>query len=119
MSLQQFLSHHMFELEHFIESSGNTISILSCPDEECIMPKATGATFAQKLQLWAGKVLFREKSHPGKEKYTPVRFEQGFIMKHYAGDVEYRTNGWLEKNKDALYNNLTRVIGAICGSPPC
>ena len=42
-----------------------------------------------------------------------------FVVKHYAGDVEYRTNGWLEKNKDALYNNLTRVIGAICGSPPC
>ena len=72
-----------------IETSGSAIGILSLLDEECIMPKATGTTFTQKLQLWAGKVPFREKSHPGKEKYTPVRFEQGFIVKHYAGDVEY------------------------------
>ena len=31
-------------------------------------------------------------------------------MKHYAGDVEYRTDGWLEKNRDPLNNNLTRVL---------
>ncbi|KAI5120077.1 hypothetical protein M0805_002638 [Coniferiporia weirii] len=135
--LQQFFNHHMFELEQeeyaresieweyfdfgldlqptieLIESSGATIGILSCLDEECIMPKATDSTFTQKLhQLWGGDPPYGEKPHPGREKYTPARFEQGFIVKHYAGDVEYRTEGWLEKNKDPLNDNLTRVLAA-------
>ena len=33
-------------------------------------------------------------------------------MQHYAGKVEYRTDGWLEKNKDPLNDNLTRVLAA-------
>ena len=33
-------------------------------------------------------------------------------MKHYAGDVEYRTDGWLEKNKGPLNDNLVRALAA-------
>jgi myosin protein heavy chain len=33
-------------------------------------------------------------------------------VQHYAGKVEYRTDGWLEKNKDPLNDNLTRVLAA-------
>ncbi|OCB91229.1 nonmuscle myosin heavy chain b [Sanghuangporus baumii] len=135
--LQQFFNHHMFELEQeeyaresieweyhdfgldsqptieLIESSGNTIGILSCLDEECIMPKANDSTFTQKLhQLWSGELQHGEVTHSGREKYTPTRFEQGFIIKHYAGDVEYRTEGWLEKNKDPLNDNLTRLLAS-------
>lgn len=139
--LQQFFNHHMFELEQeeytresieweyhdfgldskltikLIEASGNTIGILSCLDEEWIMPKATDATFTQKLhQLWSGKLQCGEKPHPGREKYTPARFEQGFIVKHYADDVEYLTEGWPEKNKDPLNDNLTRLL-AVSDEP--
>ena len=135
--LQQFFNHHMFELEQeeyaresieweyhdfgldsqptieLIESSGNTIGILSCLDEECIMPKANDATLTQKLHhLWSGDLQSGEVPHPGRDKYSPTRFEQGFIIKHYAGDVEYRTEGWLEKNKDPLNDNLTRLLAA-------
>lgn len=95
-----------------IESNGNTIGILSCLDEECIMPKATDATFTHKLNvLWSGDVP-EEQAHPGRTKYTPARFEQGFLVQHYAGLVEYRTEGWLEKNKDPINDNLTRVLAA-------
>lgn len=135
--LQQFFNHHMFVLEQeeysregiewdyvnfgldlqptidLIESSGNAIGILSCLDEECIMPKATDTTFTHKLhQLWAGPVHTGEQPHPGRSKYTPARFDQGFIVQHYAGSVEYRTEGWLEKNKDPLNDNLTRLFAA-------
>lgn len=135
--LQQFFNHHMFVLEQeeyaregieweyvdfeldlrptidLIESSGGSIGILSCLDEECIMPKATDATFTEKLaQLWAGEVPYGEDVHPGRSKYRPVRFEQGFIITHYAGEVKYRTEGWLEKNKDPLNDNLTRLLAA-------
>ncbi|KIK63917.1 hypothetical protein GYMLUDRAFT_423421 [Collybiopsis luxurians FD-317 M1] len=140
--LQQFFNHHMFVLEQeeysregikwdyvnfgldlqptidLIESSGSNgaIGILSCLDEECIMPKATDVTFTHKLHgLWAGvggDPDDPQQNHPGKEKYEPARFEQGFLVQHYAAKVEYRTDGWLEKNKDPLNDNLTRVFAS-------
>jgi myosin protein heavy chain len=136
--LQQFFNHHMFVLEQeeyaregieweyrnfgedlqptidLIESSGNVIGVLSCLDEECIMPKATDLTFTNKLHhLWAGDPQSQDEvAHPGCNKYEPARFEQGFTITHYAGKVEYRTDGWLEKNKDPLNDNLTRVLGS-------
>ncbi|EGN94344.1 hypothetical protein SERLA73DRAFT_188183, partial [Serpula lacrymans var. lacrymans S7.3] len=96
-----------------IEASGPVIGVLSCLDEECIMPKATDLTFTNKLHtMWRGDLQPGEEPHPGREKYEPTRFEQGFTLQHYAGKVEYRTDGWLEKNKDPLNDNLTRVLAS-------
>lgn len=33
-------------------------------------------------------------------------------MTHYAAEVEYSTEGWLEKNKDPLNDNITRLLAA-------
>ena len=135
--LQQFFNHHMFVLEQeeyqregihwsFVNfgldlqptieliESREPIGILSCLDEECIMPKATDITFTQKMHsMWApASNTGVEEPHPGVLKYAPARFAQGFIIQHYAGRVEYRTDGWLEKNKDPLNDNLNRVFGA-------
>lgn len=134
--LQQFFNHHMFVLEqeeyqregiewNFVNfgldlqptieliESREPIGIFSLLDEECIMPKATDVTFTQKLHaLWtvpAGTPA--DSVHPGVFKYSKNRFGQGFIVQHYAGKVEYKTEGWLEKNKDPLNDNLTRVMG--------
>ncbi|KAI9457605.1 myosin II heavy chain [Lactarius psammicola] len=134
--LQQFFNHHMFVLEQeeyaregiewdyvnfgldlqptidLIEGSGSVIGVLSLLDEECIMPRATDLTFTNKLhQLWSGDVQ-GEEPHPGRDKYEPSRFDQGFLVHHYAGKVEYHTDGWLEKNKDPLNDNLLRVLAA-------
>jgi len=144
--LQQFFNHHMFVLEQeeyaresidwdyvnfgldlqptidLIEST-SPIGILSCLDEECIMPKATDLTFTEKLnRSWstnkdgsakdtAGEAIAKQKgiAH-GSTKYIAARFAQGFTIKHYAGNVEYRTDGWLDKNKDPLNDNLTRIM---------
>ncbi|KAJ2726143.1 class II myosin [Coemansia sp. Benny D115] len=78
------------------------IGILSCLDEECVMPKATDKTFTDKLHgLWTNR----------SDKYEVPRFAMGFIIKHYASHVEYSTEGWLEKNKDPLNENVTRLLG--------
>ncbi|KAI0045915.1 hypothetical protein FA95DRAFT_74250 [Auriscalpium vulgare] len=135
--LQQFFNHHMFVLEQeeyaregiewdyvnfgldlqptidLIEGSGTTIGVLSLLDEECIMPKATDLTFTNKLHnMWHGELGSGEAPHPGRNKYEPLRFHQGFVVHHYAGKVEYETDGWLEKNKDPLNDNLTRVLAS-------
>lgn len=124
--LQQFFNHHMFVLEQeeyareqiqwqFIDFGKdlqptidlielpNPIGIFSCLDEDSVMPKATDRSFTEKLHsLW-------EKKTP---KYKPSRLTQGFILTHYAAEVEYSTDGWLDKNKDPLNDNLTRLLAA-------
>ena len=122
--LQQFFNHHMFVLEQeeyareqiewqFIDFGKdlqptidlielpNPIGIFSCLDEDSVMPKATDRTFTEKMHsLWERKT----------SKYRPSRLNQGFVLTHYAADVEYSTEGWLEKNKDPLNDNLTQLL---------
>ncbi|MCJ1321101.1 hypothetical protein MMC15_006445 [Xylographa vitiligo] len=122
--LQQFFNHHMFVLEQeeyareqiewkFIDFGKdlqptidlielpNPIGIFSCLDEDSVMPKATDKSFTEKMHsLWDRKT----------NKYRPSRLAQGFILTHYAAEVEYSTDGWLEKNKDPLNDNITRLL---------
>ena len=124
--LQQFFNHHMFVLEQeeyareqiewkFIDFGRdlqptidlielpNPIGIFSCLDEDSVMPKATDRSFTDKLHsLWDHKT----------PKYRRSLLSQGFMLTHYAADVEYSTEGWLEKNKDPLNDNLTRLLAA-------
>ncbi|CAK7274386.1 class II myosin [Sporothrix epigloea] len=124
--LQQFFNHHMFVLEQeeyareqiewqFIDFGrdlqptidlielSNPIGIFSCLDEDCVMPKATDKSFTEKLNsLWDKKST----------KYRPSRLQNGFILTHYAAEVEYSTNNWLEKNKDPLNDNITKLLAS-------
>ena len=122
--LQQFFNHHMFVLEQeeyareqiewkFIDFGRdlqptidlievtNPIGIFSCLDEDSVMPKATDKSFTEKLNnLWDRKT----------PKYKRSLLKQGFMLTHYAAEVEYSTEGWLEKNKDPLNDNITRLL---------
>lgn len=124
--LQQFFNHHMFVLEQeeyareqiewkFIDFGrdlqptidlielSNPIGIFSCLDEDSVMPKATDKSFTEKLNsLWDKKSTKYRPSRPGPK--------HGFILTHYAAEVEYSTEGWLEKNKDPLNDNITRLL---------
>jgi hypothetical protein len=67
------------------------------------MPKASDKTFIDKLHgLWKGK----------SSKYATPRFNTGFLLTHYAGVVEYSTEGWLDKNKDPLNDNVTKLLAS-------
>uniref|UniRef100_A0A7S0FM48 Myosin motor domain-containing protein n=1 Tax=Pyrodinium bahamense TaxID=73915 RepID=A0A7S0FM48_9DINO len=41
---------------------------------------------------------------------VPPALNQGFVIKHYAGFVEYNTKGWLDKNNDRLLPECERLI---------
>ncbi|CAJ0945734.1 unnamed protein product, partial [Mesorhabditis belari] len=118
--LQQFFNHHMFVLEQeeyareaCIELIEKPLGIISMLDEECIVPKATDMTLAQKLNdQHLGK-------HPNFEKPKPPKGKQGeahFAMRHYAGTVRYNVLNWLEKNKDPLNDTLVGVLKASKGN---
>ena len=124
--LQQFFNHHMFVLEQeeyareqiewkFIDFGrdlqptidlielSNPIGVFSCLDEDSVMPKATDKSFTEKLHsLWDLK----------SPKYKKSMLHQGFTLTHYAADVEYSTEGWLDKNKDPLNDNATKLLAA-------
>ncbi|KJH47330.1 myosin head [Dictyocaulus viviparus] len=126
--LQQFFNHHMFILEQeeyaregiqwefidfgldlqaCIELIEKPLGIISMLDEECIVPKATDMTLAQKLvEQHLGK-------HPNFEKPKPPKGKQSeahFAMRHYAGTVRYNVTNWLEKNKDPLNDSVVQVM---------
>ena len=67
---------------------GGMIDLL---DEQCQFPKATSSDFAQKLYN-----SFTENSRFSKPKLS----RSAFTLNHYAGEVTYETDNFLEKNKD-------------------
>uniref|UniRef100_A0A7E4VFX9 Myosin motor domain-containing protein n=1 Tax=Panagrellus redivivus TaxID=6233 RepID=A0A7E4VFX9_PANRE len=128
--LQQFFNHHMFVLEQeeyqregiqwtfidfgldlaaCIELIEKPMGIIAMLDEECIVPKASDQTLAQKLiEQHLGK-------HPNFEKPKPPKGKQAeahFAMRHYAGTVRYNVMNWLEKNKDPVNDTVVTVFKA-------
>lgn len=75
--------------------------ILPMIDEELRMPKSTDKSFLEKLHL----------AHDKKKEYGKVLSQpDNFIVKHYAGAVQYDSNGWLVKNQDRLLPDLCDLL---------
>ncbi|AJU21351.1 Myo1p [Saccharomyces cerevisiae YJM1444] len=125
--LQQFFNNHMFVLEQseylkeniqwdyidygkdlqltidLIESKGPPTGVLPLLDEEAVLPKSTDESFYSKLiSTW----------DQNSSKFKRSRLKNGFILKHYAGDVEYTVESWLSKNKDPLNDNLLSLLSS-------
>jgi myosin protein heavy chain len=132
--LQQFFNHHMFVLEQEeyqregivwqfidfgldlaagIELIEKPMGIISMLDEECVVPKGSDLSLAQKYNdTHLGK-------HPNFEKPKPPKGKQAeahFALKQYAGTVRYNVTAWLEKNKDPLNDT---VVSVLKGSNDC
>ncbi|KAA8548907.1 hypothetical protein F0562_000591 [Nyssa sinensis] len=110
--LQQHFNQHVFKMEQeeytkeeidwsyieFIDNQdildliekkpGGIIALL---DEACMFPRSTHETFAQKLYQ-----TFKDHKRFSKPKLSRT----DFTICHYAGDVTYQTELFLDKNKD-------------------
>ncbi|KAM7462300.1 hypothetical protein LguiA_030421 [Lonicera macranthoides] len=110
--LQQHFNQHVFKMEqeeytkeeinwsyiefidnqdilHLIEKKpGGIIALL---DEACMFPRSTHETFATKLYQ-----TFKDHKRFSKPKLART----DFTICHYAGDVTYQTELFLDKNKD-------------------
>ncbi|XP_062873464.1 myosin Ic, paralog b isoform X3 [Trichomycterus rosablanca] len=85
--------------------------IISVLDEECLRPgDATDLTFLEKLENTLGghAHFLTHKLADGKTRKLMSRND--FRLLHYAGEVNYNVNGFLDKNNDLLFRNLKEVM---------
>ncbi|KAJ4836843.1 hypothetical protein Tsubulata_018472 [Turnera subulata] len=110
--LQQHFNQHVFKMEQeeytkeeinwsYIEFVDNQDvldliekkpgGIIALLDEACMFPKSTHETFAQKLY---------QTFKTNKRFIKPKLSRTDFTILHYAGEVNYQANQFLDKNKD-------------------
>merc|ERR1719225_1618218 len=81
------------------------MAFLAIFEEESLFPKATDATFAEKLMTnLLGKWTQFAKPNPRPDP------DAHFAIIHYAATVSYNLTGWLEKNKDPLNDTIVELI---------
>lgn len=129
--LQHEFNRHVFKLEQdeyiaeeikwtFINFSDNQptidmieskLGVLSLLDEESRLPSGADQSFLQKLftQL--------ERKPEFKNSFKRPRFGQSsFTVCHYATDVDYEVEGFLEKNRDAVPDEHLALLSATTNS---
>ncbi|XP_015256011.1 PREDICTED: unconventional myosin-Vc [Cyprinodon variegatus] len=79
------------------------MGILDLLDEECLFPQGTDQSWLQKLYNYL-------EANPLFEK--PRLSNEAFVIQHFADKVEYQCRGFLEKNRDALYEELVDTMRA-------
>ncbi|GLC37064.1 hypothetical protein PLESTB_001395600 [Pleodorina starrii] len=125
--LQQQFTHHLFKLEQteyesegvdwtkveFIDNQDcvdifelmppKGLGMLAVLDSQCKFPRATDATLHMQLLE-----ALSSRSHFGINPRVPG----SFIIRHYAGAVQYDTTGLLDKNKDTLSMDLVQLMAS-------
>uniref|UniRef100_A0A803SY09 Myosin VC n=1 Tax=Anolis carolinensis TaxID=28377 RepID=A0A803SY09_ANOCA len=78
------------------------MGILDLLDEECLLPQGTDENWLQKLyNNFINKNPLFEK---------PRMSNSSFIIQHFADKVEYKSEGFLEKNRDTVYEDLIEIL---------
>lgn len=91
--------------------------IIALLDEECLRPgEASDLTFLDKMEKTIGEhAHFVSHATSGYSERKTIQREE-FRLKHYAGDVTYCVNGFIDKNNDLLFRDLKE---AMCNSTNC
>merc|ERR1719229_955217 len=93
------------DLQKCIDMLEKPMALLAIFEEESLFPKATDATFAEKLMTnLLGKWTQFAKPNPRPDP------DAHFAVIHYAATVSYNLTGWLEKNKDPLNDTIVELI---------
>ncbi|XP_035465002.1 unconventional myosin-Vb isoform X2 [Scophthalmus maximus] len=79
------------------------LGVLDLLDEECKVPKGTDLNWAQKLYT----------QHGSRDQFQKPRMSNSsFIIIHFADKVEYQCEGFLEKNRDTVYEEQINILKA-------
>ncbi|KAK1390713.1 Myosin-8 [Heracleum sosnowskyi] len=122
--LQQHFNEHVFKMEQeeytkenidwsYIEFEDNQDvldliekkpgGIIALLDEACMFPRSTHKSFAEKLyQTFSNHKRFQK----------PKLSQTAFTIRHYAGDVTYQSDFFLDKNKDYVIGEHHSLLKA-------
>ncbi|MCJ1359883.1 MAG: class II myosin [Icmadophila ericetorum] len=103
-----------------IELKRNNPGVFAALNDACATAHAdSGAadgTFTARITAIASNPYFETRPKNGKiVKHFETR-TGGFIIRHYAGDVGYATEGLTDKNKDQLLKDLLNLVGESSNS---
>ncbi|XP_062484244.1 unconventional myosin-Id isoform X1 [Pezoporus occidentalis] len=84
--------------------------IISILDDACMnVGKVTDEMFLEALNNKLGKhAHFSSRKLCATDK--TLEFDRDFRIKHYAGDVIYSVTGFIDKNKDTLFQDFKRLM---------
>ncbi|TKS74467.1 Unconventional myosin-Va [Collichthys lucidus] len=124
--LQQQFNRHVFHLEQEeyireelawsrIEFSDNQqcinliegqLGLFDLLDEECRMPKGSDESWVRKL--YDQHLTSKPHSHFQKPRMS----NSAFIVLHFADIVQYECDGFLDKNRDTVFEELINILKA-------
>lgn len=122
--LQQQFNRHVFQLEqeeylreelpwNRIEFSDNQpcialiegqLGLLDLLDEECRMPKGSDDNWARKL--------YDQHLNHSPHFLKPRMSNSAFIIVHFADKVQYECDGFLDKNRDTVFEEPINILRA-------
>uniref|UniRef100_A0A669Q6L5 Unconventional myosin-Ia n=1 Tax=Phasianus colchicus TaxID=9054 RepID=A0A669Q6L5_PHACC len=91
------------------------VGILAMLDEECLRPGTVNEdTFITKLnQIFASHKRYESKETLNAKHVTDISLPlRCFRIHHYAGKVTYNVTGFIEKNNDLLFRDLSQAMWA-------
>ncbi|KAL4228653.1 Unconventional myosin-Ih [Mactra antiquata] len=91
----------------------NNVGILALLDEQCLLPgNVTDKTFLEKLNQKCKDHPHYESRALRKNQSDRTLPHDAFRLKHYAGSVTYKVDGFIDKNNDLLYRDLSQAMYA-------
>uniref|UniRef100_A0A0R3S5Y9 Myosin motor domain-containing protein n=1 Tax=Elaeophora elaphi TaxID=1147741 RepID=A0A0R3S5Y9_9BILA len=96
------------DMQNTIELIEKPLGLLSLLQEECLVPNGNDQSLLEKLlAAHSNNPVFTRSRQSA--RHTTVSH---FSIAHYAGNVSYNINGWVEKNKDLVERNGLEVFSA-------
>ena len=75
---------------------GKSVGIFVILDEQVKIAQSSDANFLSRIN----------KQYEFNELFEKDKFSDVFTIKHYAGEVHYEASGFIEKNRDTLFDHL-------------
>ncbi|RUS71257.1 hypothetical protein EGW08_020980 [Elysia chlorotica] len=89
----------------------NNQGILALLDEECLRPgTTTDSTFLEKMDSRCESHPHYESRRCKKNQSDKTLPHEAFRLRHYAGNVLYKVSGFMDKNNDLLFRDLSQAM---------
>ncbi|KAG8470730.1 hypothetical protein KFE25_009151 [Diacronema lutheri] len=110
------------------QAGGAPMGVLRLLEDEANVPGASDASFSRRVHAthaahgWLRAPLIGAKAKPSRASAAsvgapqpgagPLGASEGFIVRHFAGEVTYSVAGFLDKDTDALHAEVATIVSA-------